>query len=345
MNRRRRNAITAMKSMSARRRARKNNPSVSAVHVNRPLTNIAIAFLQDPGIFFSPQIFPVVPVRKKSDSYFTWDRGDLNRDSAQAVGPGAAYPIGEKTISETDYNCRVYKYSELVADEERENSDEPLQLDTMATRSVMQKFAIRRDRQWAADFFTTGVWTGSTTGTDLTPAVDWDHANGTWIEDVRVQVRSLTKKGLARSGMTLTLAPAVFDAIIDHSTTLDRIQSMNSGKMLSDPSEADLAAILRIGRVIVGESVYNSANVGATTVDAFTLGDDGALLTYAPSAPALNEPSAGYTMSWTGLGGAGAAISRLRRDDRDADQIKGRAAFAQVKTSAECGAFFDSVLA
>ena len=53
------------------------NPTRSDVHVNAPLTNVSIAYVQDNNKFISSKVFPLVNVPKQSDLYFTYDQGDF----------------------------------------------------------------------------------------------------------------------------------------------------------------------------------------------------------------------------------------------------------------------------
>jgi len=63
-------------------------PTARDVHVNAPLTNISIAFLQSQDSFVASRVFPSIPVMKQSDRYYTYDRGDFNRDEMQLRAPG-----------------------------------------------------------------------------------------------------------------------------------------------------------------------------------------------------------------------------------------------------------------
>ena len=60
-------------------------PTLSDVHVNRPLTNISVAYSQEAaGVeFVADRAFPAIPVENKSDLYYTYKRGDFNRDEMQ----------------------------------------------------------------------------------------------------------------------------------------------------------------------------------------------------------------------------------------------------------------------
>lgn len=50
---------------------RKDNPTQGNVHVDAILTNISVAFMQDQTQFGADRVFPIVPVQKQSDKFFT----------------------------------------------------------------------------------------------------------------------------------------------------------------------------------------------------------------------------------------------------------------------------------
>jgi len=63
-----------------------------------------------------------------------------------------------------------------------------------------------------------------------------------------------------------------------------------------------LAQLLGIEQVKVMESTYNSAVLGAAENMDFVCSPKDALLCYAPSSAAIDEPSAGYIFTWDMLG-------------------------------------------
>ena len=116
------------------------NPTRGDVHVNRPLTNISIAYLQRAIAFISSQVFPNIPVQKQSDSYFTYSRADFNRDEATQRAPGAESAGGGYRLdADATYSCRVNAYHKDVADQIRNNADSPLNLDREASEYVTLK--------------------------------------------------------------------------------------------------------------------------------------------------------------------------------------------------------------
>ena len=321
------------------------NPTVRDVHVDQALTNIAIAYLQDPENFFASQVFPSVPVNNKSNRYHVWKRGDMNRDKAQITAPGDSYPIGRKRLSQDNYNCDVYKYSEMIADEERENADSALDLDEAAVATVMNVHRIRMDRAFVDAYVQPSIWTGSTTAGDITPTTKWDDPAGTPVQDIKAQVRSLQRRGISRQNMKLVCGPNVFDTLTDSPQFLERYENV----MAAILNEDLLAAVLGIGQVLVAESVYASNDesnepTDSDTIDEFIFPDDVAVLLYCAPSPGINVPTAGYTFAWTGLGGMGIEMGTVRHDDKDADQIKGRMSWDMKLVASELGVYFNDVL-
>lgn len=318
-------------------------PSPGDVHVDRMLTNMSVAFLQKQEHFVADKVFPVVEVDKQSDLYPTWDRSDFQRDEAMEVGPAGEAPVGASRLSTTAYRCRVFKWAKMLDEQNARQADEPLQLDKTFTQQVMQKLLIRRERQFVSAVFTTGVWTGSTTGGDITPAVKWDvYATSTPVADIEAQIFNLMKFGLDPMDMTLTLPPPVFRVLKNHPDFLDRYENVMPAIM----NEQLMAAVLGIGRVVVPKAAYvTSKEAAATTTQDFAWASDNALLTFAPKAPGLNTPSAGYLFGWN-LFGTQAAFRMLRwwRQEKGSWQIQGECAFDPKIVSAVCGAFFLNVL-
>ena len=48
-----------------------SQPTVSDLHVDRPLTNVSTAFIQQEPRFIATRVFPLVSVAKQTDKYFT----------------------------------------------------------------------------------------------------------------------------------------------------------------------------------------------------------------------------------------------------------------------------------
>lgn len=317
-------------------------PTPSDVHVNAPLTNIAVAFMQDQKEFIASKVFPNVPVAKQSDSYFQYDKGNWFRTEAKPRGLSEESAGSGFTIDNTPtYYAKVQALHKDIDDQLRANADAPIQLDRDATEFVMRGLLLRREKDWAAKYFTTGVWLGSSTGTDIVPSTKWDASGATPIADIRKEIGAVkTKTGIRPN--TLVLAEDVWRALQDSADFLDRI-AVTQRKIVTAEL---LASVLELDRVMIGGAVENTAVEGATDVmaDLFT---DKALLVYAAPRPSILLPSGGYTFSWTGYLGAateGNRILRFRIDAIKSDRVEGEMAYDQKLVAAECGAFFTTCL-
>ena len=82
------------------------SPSAGDVHVNRPLTNISIAYMQDQTNFVAGRVFANIPVTKQSDAYFTYERGSWNRDEMQERAPGTESAGGTYDVAPETYYAR-----------------------------------------------------------------------------------------------------------------------------------------------------------------------------------------------------------------------------------------------
>ncbi|MCK4517851.1 hypothetical protein KAT92_03685, partial [Candidatus Babeliales bacterium] len=79
-------------------------PTLSDVHVDRPLTNISIAFIQKQTNFIAEQIFPAIPVPKKSDIYYVYDRDAWFRDDMEKRAPSTESAGSGYTLSTEGYS-------------------------------------------------------------------------------------------------------------------------------------------------------------------------------------------------------------------------------------------------
>ncbi len=315
-------------------------PSRSDVHVNGPLTNISIAYIQTEDKFVAASVFPNIAVPKQSDLYFTYDRGEFNRDEMTARTPGTESSGGSYEIDTASYLAVTRAHHKDVPDQVRANQDSPINLDREATIFLSTKAMINREVNWVTKYFATGIWTTSTT-----PANLWDTDTGTPIEDVRLGRRTvLESTGFMPNVMVL--GRAVYDALLDHPDIIGRI---NAGQTPNGPAIAmrtTLAALFELDEILVMDAIQNTAEEGQTPVHSF-IGGKNALLVYRTPTPGIMTPSGGYTFSWTGLLGSGAMggrISKFRMESLKSDRVEIEMSYDQKLVAADLGYMFISVV-
>jgi len=126
----------------------------------------------------------------------------------------------------------------------------------------------------------------------------------------------------------------VWSALKNHPDVLDRIKYTQRGVVTTDL----LAALLDLEAVEVTQAVTNSGPEGGAESLAY-IGGKHALLCYAPAAPALDHPSAGYGFLWTARGPQ-PRTTRERIPGREGELITVEAWYDHVVTSSVLGAFF-----
>jgi hypothetical protein len=327
------------------------NPTPGDVHVNTPLTNISIAFLQNAANFVSSRVFPNIPVTKQSDRYYVYERGDFNRDEMAERAPATESVGGGYKLDNTPtYFANRFSFHKDIPDEVRANADAVLNPDREATAYVTHKALIKREKLFVQKFFQAGLWGVDYTGVSSNPSganiLQWGDANSTPIETVRAAKRSIAE----RTGFEpnkLVLGRAVYDALLDHPDIIDRLKYGQTAGAAANTSTNDLASLFKVDEILVMNAVENTAKEGAAASHAF-IGGKNALLCHAATAPGLMTPTAGYTFSWTGLlgaGGEGNRIKSFRMEQLGADRIEIDMCFDQKLVSADLGQFFSGIVA
>lgn len=322
-------------------------PKMQDAHIDRALTNMSVAYMQDASNYIADKIFPIIPVKRQSDVYYIYNTGDFLRDEAQDRGAIAESAGGDYDLSTGLYHCKKTAFHKDVSPEERINYDEPLDADKDAQIFVSQKMLIRREMEWATKFFKTGVWTREMSGVAAAPGateyIFWNLETSSPINDIAAEVvRMASLTGFKPN--TLVLSPYVFNALKNHFDVLDRVKYTETGIVTT----ALLASLFEVERVFVAWSVVNSAAKGAADSISFIMGKN-ALLCYSNPNPSLRTPSAGYIFSWTGLEGAGAYGNRIVRIPMDllglgVERIEGEIAFDARKIGDDLGVFFKDIV-
>lgn len=310
-------------------------PTLSAVHVNTPLTNVSVAFTQN-GTYAWNQAFPIVPSPKASNLFFTYDRdywfrsGQVMKRAPGTESAGSGYPISTSTFT-TDRDS-IHKD---IPDPIRDNADIPIDLDREAAEWTAMQLQISIERAWASAFFTTSVWNA-----DTTPSVLWDVATSDPIADIEAR-RLVMKTNTGRDPNILILGAKTWSrGLKNHPDLLDRIKYTQRGIVTTDL----VAAALGVDKVIIAEATQNTSAEGTTGSYSFIDSQSRALLAYAPPNPGVLIPAAGYTFIWTAPAGAnnqfGIRTKKFRLEWLESDRVETEVWYTHVKVSSALGELF-----
>lgn len=340
------------------------NPTRGDVHVNKPLTNIAIAYMQQASAFVSDRVFPNIPVMKQSDRYIEYDRSDFWRNQFAKRAPGTeSAGSGWKIKNTSTYYADVWALHKDVDDQIRSNADAPINMDRDATEWLAQQALIAREINWASKYFVTGVWSGVTgsTGTDITgvaaspgsnQVLQWNDASSTPISDVKTQATSIQSLTGMRPNK-LVVGRQVWDELSEHPDLIDRIK-YSGGVSNTEPaivSRLAAARLFEVDEVMVADGIQVTSDENSafeTSMTTAFIAGKAALLVYAAPRASLMVPSGGYTFSWTGFTGAGQQgqrIKRFRMEELESDRIEGQMAYDHKLVCSDCGVYFTSIVA
>ena len=327
-------------------------PTASDVHVDVPLTNISIAYMQSESNFIARRVFQPVPVMKQSDRYWTYDRAYFFRNQMAKRADGAeSAGSGFKVDATPTYYADVWALHKDISDRQRANADAAIAPDRDETNFLTQARLILMESNFVTQYMTTSLWDTDVTGVSGVPGggqvKQWNDAASTPIEDIKTYCTAVQQQTGLRPNV-LTLGQPTWDKLSVHPDILDRIK-YSGGVGNATPAIATkqaVAAMMEIDEILVAGGIVNSAAEGATASYSFIIGKT-ALLSYRPPAPGLQVPAAGYTFEWNGYLGQqmGQRMKSFRMEALASDRVEIEASFDQKLVSTPLGVYFASLIA
>lgn len=328
----------------------------SAVHIDQPLTNLTLAYMQEQTNFIADKVFPVVGVDKQSNKYYIYDRANSNRaGDVKALAPRTEVERIGMAISNSSYFADVYGLGMDFDEQTLANEDAVLNLRAAGAETLVNRLLIHREEQFASTFFAASVWGSELTGVAGTPSTNevkqWsDYTNATPIKDVTLARRIMQLKSGGFKPNTMVVGKEVRDILVNHPDILSRLNGGSTVTNTALITDAKLAEIFEVQNFYVMEAVKNTAVEGLSESNAF-IGGKSALLTYTPSSAGLMTPAAGVTFAWNNLQGVsnlGITVESFSDDALKRQQV---AEMIQVKMSydmkvvgADLGLFFKTIV-
>lgn len=335
------------------------SPLPSAVHVNRPMTNLSLAYMQSKTNFVANAVFPTIPVMKQSDYYLSVPKGTFYKNKMKTRGLSVRSPIIAFGIqSETPYSCVVKSVSAPVDDRLRANTDDPIKIDQIVSEQLTMSDMIERETRWVAAFFGSGIWTGDYTGVASSPTgsqfLQWDNSASDPIVDVKnAKARAFLAMG-GQEPNTMVMSKQVWDVLEQHPDIIDRIKYGQTPGAPAMVTKEIVAALFGIDRIIVASAIQDTSVDGpATTATLAFIAGKHVGLFYVPPAPSLMSMAAGYTFAWNGYLGIGsggynaygAVVRNWREENIRSDMFEIESAVDMKLVSADAGTMLLSAVA
>jgi hypothetical protein len=312
-------------------------PTVRNVHINRAVTNMSVAIMNDASEFIGYQVLPSLSVKNWSDNYFIYNAADFLRDDVQLRAPGGLYPEVGYGISTGSYQAKEYALATDVPDEVRDAADAPLDPDFDAATLLAQKFLLAHENRVINLVLSTSNVTQNKTLSGAGNFQWSDYANSDPVGDIWAARKTIRRATLKKPN-SLAMGEQIWeDAFFNHPAFIERIKYTE--RATPESMRNAVGALFMVDNIYSSGAIQNTANKGATTVYA-DMWSDYALLYYKAPRPSLRQPSFGWTMEVNG----GVAVRTKRDDLRDRDVHQGKHISAEKIITDTCGYLFVDTL-
>lgn len=260
----------------------------SDVHVDAPLTNFALQFRN--RAFVAEEVFPVVPVVKESDLYYTFSREELrNVETLRAAGSLAREV--DWLPSTATYTAQEYALRHLLPDRIVNNADSPVR-PRLNTVSKLQKWIWLGIEKRVRDICQAS---GNAVAT-VAASPKWDGTSPTIEKDIDTAKDSVRNNAGVEPN-AIILAENVKDVVKRDSTLRDLIRYViNLGpgnrELLTN---GELPPVLFNLAVIIAGATEDTSKIGASSSIA-KIWTDSVPVFYRETAVSLDALSWGYIM-------------------------------------------------
>lgn len=326
------------------------------MHVNRPLTNVMIAYYQtSPNHYIADRVFPNIPVQQQTDFYYKMGRRSFLQSNAQLRAPSTETPGADWNFTQDTFFCSTWGLHHDIEDQLRANADSNWQLDATGTQLITEQMLLRRELEWHSKFFTTGVWAADLEGiASGTPGADqflaFDNTASSPIETFQKLRRAFRLRTGIQPNFAVFGADA-WDTLLLHPEIIERVKYTR--EIIGEIPTGLIATALQLRNIYVSEAVEATNTSDEVTADpvpstAYVADTGSILLGFAAPQASRNVPSAGYTFSWNGYLGAsafGGRVKRFRMEAIASDRIEIEASFDFKVVAPELGTFLTNVVA
>jgi hypothetical protein len=294
---------------------------------------MSIAALQADDAFIWSKVFPRLPVVNQSGYYPVFSQADLQGDKVQRVSTGSKMARAGYSQTPAQYICEGWGLEHPIPDDVRKNQSDPVDVDRMGAKFLANQFNIRMERLFAASFMTGSNWTSNTT---LSGSDQWSDYTGSSPLDAISAGRVSFITNCGRRPNIFACGLAVDQKLRSHPDVLARYKVTNADSV----SEVMMARLLQVEKYLVSEAVYNTADDGTAQSNAVIVGKHAGYF-YATPTPAIEEPTAGYSIVWSGGTGNdwGVAVDTYREEQTRSDIMR-QFAYVQMKITAASMAYF-----
>ena len=263
-------------------------PQLGDVHVNAPLTNFALQLRN--RAFVAEEVFPVIPVVKESDLYYTFTREEI-RDVDTKRAQGALAKEIEWVPSTATYVAEEYALRHLLTDRIVNNADVPVRPRLNTVAKLMKWIMLGQEKRVQAVCQASGNSVAT-----VAVAPKWDGTSPTIERDIDTAKDSIRNNAGVEPN-AIVLPENVKDVVKRDSTIRDLIRyvvNLGSGnrELLMN---GELPPVMFNLAIIIAGAVEDTSKIGQSSTIA-KIWNDAVPVFYREQAVSLDALSWGYIM-------------------------------------------------
>lgn len=279
----------------------------SNLHVNRPLTDLVIAYTPSKDGWLRDRFLPRKVVDKQSNQIRQISRDQLLRLYPMITGAtGRVQEVQFGTDATLTYSATTFALQVVLDNWERQNADSELQYDVRQMDAPLQAMNLGLEKYAIVDTLrSTSVLTNNQTNTAPTYWSNYNSQQSDPIDDLMVACqRVMTETGNKVNVIGMDIM--VWKKIAQHPNVLSRVPVHTTGPtgaiMTPDILEKILSPWCEPGSLVITAKRYNNANEGAAgTLKSFIGGD--VVVAYA-APPSLSSYGLGFEFAFNGMSGS-----------------------------------------
>lgn len=280
-------------------------PETKNLHVDATLSNLSIKYRNEAMLW--PLVMPVIPVGKRSDKFFKYDKADSFRLVSDSIGPKSLPNEADWGVASDNYSVKDHALGDWLPQEVIDNADNPLQPE-IDTNEFLNMLLDNQQEQRVANIVFNAASYPTGNKTTLSGTAQWSGSADDPIGDILTAVetcfiRANTLIFGADAWKIFRKLPEVLDAV----KGATRQQAASGGLATT----TEVANLLEVERVLVGRGRYLSSKEGQTATYARLWGKHCAALYVEPN-PGIKSIIFGAVFSET-----------MRQTQRDFDPKRG----------------------
>lgn len=227
-------------------------PKQGIKRISAALTNLSVRYTNSE--YIASQFLKDVPVKHDIDKYYVYVADFRLPETVRANYAPANQITWEMSIS--SYTLQKHSLKDSISDDDRDNTDAPIDLDVDTTEFLTDKIQLREEYEAAKLLFTTTTFSNNAS---LTTQSSWKYNTST---SAPIQnVLSATGAIIRNSGIrpnTAVMGFGVLEALKENPNVYGRIQYTDRAIITEDL----LAALFDLKKVYVGTAVYDTSKEG-----------------------------------------------------------------------------------